>query len=45
MPTDEIGLTGLHKNSEVLNLCNVYEGNCQSTRDRFLDILGEVCMK
>jgi hypothetical protein len=38
-------LTGLHKISENSKLSNVFDETCQSSRDRFLDILGEDCMK
>jgi hypothetical protein len=39
-PVWHTGLTDLHSLSKNLNPCIVYDGNYQSTRDRFLDILG-----
>jgi hypothetical protein len=43
--TDATGLTGLHKDYENLSSCQNFDENCRSTRDRFLDILGEFCMQ
>jgi hypothetical protein len=39
------GLTGPHNVSEKLSLCQDFEEICQSIRNRFLNILGDVYMR